>query len=136
MRPPSLPILLRSLTLTNLTRRLLQQSSRFTSHLPAIPPAYRNTTLFLTSMPTIPLLGSLFSSTANKKDMTDYPIKKTDAEWQAVLSPEQFRVIREKGTEAPYVGEYDKHMPAEGVYVCFLRHFSVVFDADKDGHVG
>lgn len=50
--------------------------------------------------------------------MTDYPIKKSEDEWQAVLSPEQFRVVREKGTEAPYGGEYDKHMPIEGVYVC------------------
>ena len=50
--------------------------------------------------------------------MTDYPIKKNDEEWQAVLSKEQFRVLREKGTEAPYTGEYDKHMPSDGVYVC------------------
>ena len=50
--------------------------------------------------------------------MTDYPVKKNDDEWQAVLSPEQFRVIRQKGTEAPYTGEYDKHMPSEGTYVC------------------
>lgn len=50
--------------------------------------------------------------------MMDYPIKKSEDEWQAVLSKEQFRVIREKGTEAPYTGEYDKHMPSEGTYVC------------------
>ena len=51
--------------------------------------------------------------------MADHDIKKSDQEWQAILSPEQFRVIREKGTEAPYTGEYDKHMPSSGVYVCF-----------------
>ena len=49
--------------------------------------------------------------------MSDYPVQKSDSEWQAVLSPEQFRVIRGKGTEAPYAGKYDKHMPSEGVYV-------------------
>ena len=27
-------------------------------------------------------------------------------------------MIREKGTEAPFTGEYDKHMPSSGVYTC------------------
>jgi peptide-methionine (R)-S-oxide reductase len=31
---------------------------------------------------------------------------------------EQFRILREKGTEAPFTGEYDKHMPSAGVYTC------------------
>jgi peptide-methionine (R)-S-oxide reductase len=31
---------------------------------------------------------------------------------------EQFRVLREKDTEAPFTGKYDKHMPEEGVYTC------------------
>ena len=31
---------------------------------------------------------------------------------------EQFRVLRSKGTEAPFVGKYDKHMPESGVYTC------------------
>ncbi|KAL2044820.1 hypothetical protein N7G274_002595 [Stereocaulon virgatum] len=111
MRFPSFPTILRTFSLYNLTR---------INNLPAayrsIPaPFTRNTTIFR-SMPTIPFLGSLFGS--QQKDMTDYPIKKSDDEWQAVLSKEQFRVIREKGTEAPYTGEYDKHMPSEGTYTC------------------
>ncbi|KAF9531715.1 peptide methionine sulfoxide reductase msrB [Crepidotus variabilis] len=44
-------------------------------------------------------------------------IKKSEAEWQAVLSPEQFRVLREKGTERPGTGEYNKHKES-GVYTC------------------
>jgi len=44
-------------------------------------------------------------------------IKKTEQEWKAVLSPEQFRILRQKGTEPPGTGEYDKHS-AQGVYSC------------------
>ncbi|KAI9736577.1 MAG: hypothetical protein M1818_006088 [Claussenomyces sp. TS43310] len=47
-----------------------------------------------------------------------FPLQKSGDEWQAVLSKEQFRVLREKDTEAPFTGKYDKHMPSEGVYTC------------------
>ena len=44
-------------------------------------------------------------------------IEKTDADWQAELSPEQYRVLRRSGTEAPFSGEYD-HVFEPGTYVC------------------
>jgi len=47
-----------------------------------------------------------------------FPVQKSDNEWQAVLTPEQFRVIRQKGTEAPFTGKYDRHAPESGVYTC------------------
>lgn len=34
------------------------------------------------------------------------------------MSSEQFRILREKGTEPPGSGKFDKHYPAEGVYAC------------------
>lgn len=42
--------------------------------------------------------------------------KSTD-EWRATLSKEQFRVLREKGTERPGTGLYNKHKET-GVYTC------------------
>lgn len=44
-------------------------------------------------------------------------VPKSDDEWRAVLSPQQFKVLREKGTEPAGTGEYDKHYE-EGVYSC------------------
>ncbi|THH30732.1 hypothetical protein EUX98_g3460 [Antrodiella citrinella] len=42
---------------------------------------------------------------------------KSDSEWRAVLSPEQFRIIRQKDTERPGTGKYNK-FKEEGIYTC------------------
>src|SRR4051812_39841298 len=60
--------------------------------------------------------GNLGDSTKTKTVMSD-SVKKTDEEWKKTLTPEQYRVLREKGTERPYSGEYEKVF-SPGTYVC------------------
>ncbi len=49
--------------------------------------------------------------------MTDDPKTMTEAEWRDRLSPEQYHVLREAGTERAFTGQYDKHYD-EGEYAC------------------
>ncbi|MEA2267230.1 MAG: peptide-methionine (R)-S-oxide reductase [Solirubrobacteraceae bacterium] len=44
-------------------------------------------------------------------------VSKSDEEWRSELSPEQFKVLRKKGTERPFTGEYNDAKDA-GVYRC------------------
>jgi peptide-methionine (R)-S-oxide reductase len=44
-------------------------------------------------------------------------IDKTDAEWRRELPPMQYAVLREKATERPFTGEYEK-TSTPGIYVC------------------
>ncbi len=49
--------------------------------------------------------------------MDDKKIEITEEEWKAKLTPEQYKVLREKGTEAPGRGKY-VHEHREGTYKC------------------
>lgn len=56
--------------------------------------------------------------------------KKTEQEWKQELTPEQFRVCRQKGTEPPFTGEYyDSKAP--GVYRCACCGAELFRSVDK-----
>ena len=47
----------------------------------------------------------------------DYKINKSDSEWREQLTPEQYAVLRQHGTERPFTGEY-VHSKTDGTYLC------------------
>jgi peptide-methionine (R)-S-oxide reductase len=52
-----------------------------------------------------------------KSQDVSFPVQLSDDEWKSRLGPEQYRVLREHGTEHPFTGKYDLHFE-EGVYSC------------------
>jgi peptide-methionine (R)-S-oxide reductase len=64
------------------------------------------------------LLTSFVSSQAQEKVKLDNSkVKKSEAQWKKELTPEQYEVLRNKGTERAFSGEYVNNFK-KGVYVC------------------
>lgn len=49
----------------------------------------------------------------NKK----YPVHKSNEDWKKILTPKEYQIMREKGTESPFSGLYNNHFE-NGVYIC------------------
>jgi peptide-methionine (R)-S-oxide reductase len=56
-------------------------------------------------------------SLPRKRNSTHKYHDMTEKEYKEKLTPEQYRILREKGTERPFTGEYNTHY-ADGVYSC------------------
>jgi peptide-methionine (R)-S-oxide reductase len=60
---------------------------------------------------------STFAQTKNSTNHKNFEVVKSDAEWQKILSPEAYTVLRKKGTERAFTGQYyDNH--DKGTYYC------------------
>jgi len=59
----------------------------------------------------------LFASVAGFSQAHSFPVSKTDAEWQKLLTPEAYQVTRKEGTERAYSGKYWNNHEA-GIYKC------------------
>ena len=57
------------------------------------------------------------AASQQKKGAAPRKVVKTEDEWRRLLTSEQFNVMRQKGTEKPYTGEYWDHHE-KGVYHC------------------
>lgn len=65
---------------------------------------------------------------------TENKIEKTDKEWKSILTPIQYHVTREKGTERPFTGEYTDNFE-KGVYLC-VACGTKLFESDTKYHSG
>ncbi len=61
--------------------------------------------------------------------MSKYPTQKSEAEWKAQLTEEQYKILREKGTERPFTGQYNLHFD-NGTYKCMACD-TPLFESDS-----
>ena len=51
------------------------------------------------------------------RNAKSYPLERTEEEWKNQLDEQSYRILREKGTEYPFTGEYNNHFE-KGIYSC------------------
>lgn len=76
------------------------------------------------------------NQTTVKSEKMDSTVNKSEEEWKKQLSAEQYRVLREKGTESPGTGKYNSNFE-KGMYVCGGCGYELFSSEQKfDSHCG
>lgn len=77
------------------------------------------------------ILGCFVACTAqNQSDSTSFKVNKTDAEWKQELTAEEYKVLREKGTERAGTGDLNDNKE-HGVYTCAACSFELFSSEHK-----
>lgn len=80
-----------------------------------------------------PLKSNLDDNTQMNKE---FNVNKSEDDWKAILTPEQYYVLRKKGTEKPFSGKYLNHNE-NGTYTCAACGFELFSSDSKfDSHCG
>ncbi|AVP68480.1 peptide-methionine (R)-S-oxide reductase MsrB [Prescottella equi] len=75
-------------------------------------------------------------SSTQDSGLPEPKFRRNDGEWRAQLTPEEYRVLRQAGTEPPHVGEYTD-TKTEGVYNCRACGAELFRSTEKfDSHCG
>jgi peptide-methionine (R)-S-oxide reductase len=87
------------------------------------------TNLFVLILVTIASTSSC-QTKARQEGKKTPTINKTEAEWRKILTPEQYHVLREQGTERPFTGkDWDNH--EVGTYYCAACHLELFSSETK-----
>ncbi len=78
----------------------------------------------------------LSAQTVLRSRPASFKVFHTDAEWRKLLTPQQYYILRQSGTEAPFKNKYfDNH--EKGIYLCAATKAPLFSSDDKyDSHTG
>ncbi len=76
---------------------------------------------------TLPAEGETEAATTNNDEYNGEKVVKSEAEWKKDLTPEQFYVLRDKGTKRAFAGEYTDNHETGDYYCAAADRISVTF---------